>query len=91
MVEIVLLSSFVAVESAHAFSAFCPSVFTIKSLAVPQNQQQQIREGYIPASIFAIALAVIVSKLIHSNYPLFFGIVTVIFMVAVYEWALRGD
>lgn len=90
MVETVLLSSFVAVESAHAFSAFCPSVFTIKSLAIPQNQQAQIREGYIPATIFAILLAIIVSRLIHSNYPLFFGIGTVVFMIFVYEWALRG-
>lgn len=88
--EKVLLASFVAVESAHAFSAFNPSIFTIKSLVVKQGEQQFLREGYIPATIFALALGFIVSKLINSWLPLWFSIATTAFMVFWYEWALRG-
>lgn len=85
----VLLGAFTAVESAHGFSAFCPSVFTIRQLA---NQTEEgkaaIREGYIPASIFAILLGLIVSKLTKSWLPLLFSLGTIAFMVAAYEWAL---
>ena len=89
--EKVLISAFVAVESAHAFSAFCPSVFTIKSLANQTAEgQAQIRQGYAPAIIFALALGFIVSKLIKDYTPLYFSIGTVVFMVLVYEWALRS-
>jgi len=89
--ETVLLASFVAVESAHAFSAFNPSVFTIRQLANRSEEgKRDIRLGYIPAVIFAVALSVIVSMLIKSMLPILFGIGTIIFMILCYEFALRS-
>lgn len=89
--EKVLISAFVAVESAHAFSAFCPSVFTIKSLAKQsQEGMNQIRQGYAPAIIFALALGFVVSKLVKDWMPIFFSVATIVFMVIAYEWALRS-
>jgi len=89
--EKVLVSAFVAVESAHAFSAFNPSIFTIKSLANQTEEgKAQIREGYIPAVIFSVVLSFIVSRLIKSNLPLYFAVGTVVFMILWYEWALRS-
>lgn len=87
--EKLLLSAFVGVESAHAFSAFNPSIFTIRSLAIPQGAESQIRIGYIPSVGFSIILGAIVGKIIHSKMPLLFGLGTSSFMVAVYEVALR--
>lgn len=87
----ILLSSFVAVESAHAFSAFCPSILTIKSFATDDAKKMMVREGYVLASVFSLALAGIVSKLIGSWNPLYFSIGTIVFMIAVYEWALKGE
>lgn len=88
--EKILLSAFVGVESAHAFSAFNPSIFTIRSLAVPQGEENLIRVGYVPSVIFSVALGSIVGAIIHSKMPLAFGLGTSAFMVAVYEIALRA-
>lgn len=55
-------------------SAFCPSVFTIKSLANQTEEgQAQIWAGYIPAIIFAVALGIIVSQLIKNPMPMWFS------------------
>lgn len=88
--EDILLSAFTGVESAHAFSAFLPSIFTIQSLAVPQGQQAQIRMGYVPSVIFSLALGGIVGAIIKSWLPVAFGIGTSAFMVATYEIAMRS-
>jgi hypothetical protein len=90
MKEEVLLSAFTAVETAHSFSAFCPSIFTIKSLAKPQRKENEIREGYIPAIIFGLVLSALISAIMKSKVPLLFAIFTIIFMVLAYEWALRS-
>lgn len=87
--EDILLSAFTGVESAHAFSAFNPSIFTIQSLAVPQGQANQIRLGYVPSVAFSVALGGIVGAIIHSWLPIAFGLGTSGFMIGVYEVALR--
>jgi len=86
--ETILLASFTAVESAHAFSAFLPSIFTIKTFA--EGKEKDVRQGYIPAVIFGLALGFIISKLTKNWLPLYFSIGTIIFMVIAYEWALRS-
>lgn len=87
--EDLLLSAFVGVESAHAFSAFNPSIFTIRSLAVPQGDEALIRAGYIPSVIFSIALGGIVGAIRKTWLPIAFGLGTSTFMVFTYELALR--
>ena len=87
--EEILLGAFVGVESAHAFSAFNPSIFTIRSLAIPQAAENQIRIGYIPSIGFSIALGTIVGAITKSRLPIYFGLGTSAFMCLVYEIALR--
>lgn len=87
--ETILLSAFVGVESVHSFSAFLPSVFTIQGLAVPQGQQDMIRKGYVPAVGFSLALGGIVSGLIKSWLPIGFSAGTSLFMLSIYEVAIR--
>jgi len=88
--ETVLTSALVAVEGAHAFSAFLPSVFTIRRHAVPQGAEKDLRLGYIPATLFALALGLLASKILKSLWPLVASVLTIIFMIAVYEWAIRS-
>ena len=91
MEEKTLLASFVAVESAHAFSAFCPSIFTIKSFATDDTKKNQVRQGYYPAIVFSLVLGYIVSKLTGTYLPLYFSVATIIFMVIVYESAMKEE
>jgi hypothetical protein len=88
--EVLLTSALVAVEGAHAFSAFLPSVFTIRRLAVPQRAERDLRLGYIPASLFALTLGLLAGKILKSPWPLVASALTVIFMIAAYEWAIRS-
>lgn len=90
--EQIALAGLVAVEAAHAYSAFLPSIFTIKRLAVEKYRERGIRalrQGYVPATLFAIILGVIVSIIAKHPLPLLFAIFTAIFMVSVYEHAIR--
>ena len=89
-IEKILISAFVGVESAHFFSAYLPSIFTIKNLAIPQKAENNIRAGYIPATLLSLALSGIVSYLVKSPYPLIFGIGTIALMITFYELALMG-
>lgn len=89
--ENILLAAFTAVESAHAFSAFLPSVFTIKTFADTEEKKQKVREGYIYAWIFALALGLIVSALAKSKLPIIFSVVTAAFMTLSYELSLRSS
>ena len=88
--EVVLTSALVAVEGAHAFSAFLPSIFTIRKLAVPQGAERDLRLGYIPAGIFAITLGVLASLILKTWWPLIASVLTVIFMIAAYEWSIHS-
>jgi len=88
--ETILVSALIAVEGAHAFSAFLPSVFTIRKLAVPAGAENDLRLGYIPASLFALALGALASAIMKSPWPLTASVLTTIFMIATYEWAIRS-
>jgi hypothetical protein len=88
--EIVLTSALIAVEGAHAFSAFLPSVFTIRRFAVPQGAEKDLRLGYIPATLFALTLGALASAIMKSPWPLVASVLTTIFMIATYEWAIRS-
>jgi len=89
MKDAILLGAFTAVESAHAYSAFLPSIFTIRTFGQQPDTLQSIRDGEMIGTIFALALGGVVSALTDSAIPIIFGAITAAFMVAVYEWALR--
>lgn len=81
----ILLSVFVAVEGAHAFSAFMPSAFTIQKFAVDDGDKLKLRAGYGPAILFNLVLAGAVSQLIKSPLPLVASGLVIVFMLSLYE------
>lgn len=89
MSENILLSVFVAVEGAHAFSAFMPSYFTVKKFAEGEEDRQALRSGYPPAIIFNLALGGLVSALIKDIRPLIMSVLVIAFMVVLYERAIE--
>ena len=90
MSEKTALSIFVAVEGAHAYSAFLPSIFTIRTFRQEAGTRRSISDGELVGSLFTLALGAVTSALIKDKLPLLFSVVTVIVMVSVYEWALRS-
>lgn len=89
--EHVLLSGFTALESAHFYSAFLPSVMTIRKFAQDAEAVRALRQGEAVATGFAVALGWVVSELIDSYLPLVFSALTAAAMLCVYEWAIRGN
>jgi hypothetical protein len=85
-IEKILLSAFTGLESAHFFSAFNPSIFTISKF---KAEPFTIRLGYLIASAFSLGLGAIVSKLIKDKSPFIASILISLGMVSVYEIALR--
>lgn len=88
MNETVLLSVFVAVEGAHAFSAFMPSYFTVKKFSEGPEDTQALRSGYTPAIAFNLALGSLVSILIKDWKPAILSILVSAFMISLYEGAI---
>lgn len=84
----VLLSVFVAVEGAHAFSAFMPSYFTVKKFSESEEDQKALRSGYTPAIAFNLILGVLVSTIIQDWKPLILSILVCAFMISLYEGAI---
>ncbi len=84
------LAIFVAVEGANAYSAFLPSIFTIRTFKSETGTHRSIRDGEVIATLFALAIGAATSLIVASWLPLFFAVVTAIVMVSVYEWALRS-
>jgi len=86
--DVIIISIFMALEGVHAYSAFLPSVFTIKTFVKTENGRDMIREGEICASAFLLLLALVTSKLTKSPWPALFGLLAGGAMVGVYEYAL---
>ena len=84
-----LLSVFVAVEGAHAFSAFMPSYFTVRKFASDSKDLADLRSGYTPAVIFNVALGGTVAYLIESVAPLILAFIVSVFMIMLYENAIQ--
>lgn len=81
-----------ALEGAHAYSAFLPSVFTIRTFAQGNNRAQNvknIRLGYIPATALAIGVGWIAGHISKSSMPVLAALFVSVMMVGVYEWAIR--
>lgn len=86
----ILLAVFVAVEGAHAFSAFMPSYFTVKKFAEGDEDMQRLRSGYVPAVTFNLVLGATVSAIAKDYKPFLFSLVVVVLMLGLYEGAI-GD
>ena len=90
MTESTALAVLTAVEGAHAYSAFLPSIFTIRSFRDQNTTQRSIRDGELIGSLFAVSLGAIVAAVTRNPMPFYFAIGTAVMMVSVYEWALKS-
>lgn len=89
MDDTVIISIFMALEGVHAYSAFLPSVFTIKTFVSTQGGVRSIREGELMASLFLVAISGATGLLTKSIWPPAFGLIAGAVMLAVYEKAIR--
>lgn len=89
--EHVLLSAFVGLESAHFFSAFLPSYFTIRKFAHGDTEaMNSLYAGMVFALLFSVALGLVVSALLEDPLPLIFSAVVSGLMLVVYRAAMLG-
>jgi hypothetical protein len=92
--NLAMLSIFTAAETAHAFSAFMPSHFTIKTFALEGDpaavavKLENLRSGYLPATLFGLLLGGVVSVLARSPLPLLASLGASAVMVLNYELAI---
>ena len=89
MNEKILVGVFVAVEGAHAFSAFMPSYFTIGAFVKTPDDLRHLRSGYAPATAFNLALGGVTSLLLKSGWPILLSVSISGLMIAAYERAIR--
>lgn len=95
--EVVALTILSMAEAAHSYSAYLPSFFTIKTLALDDADGKRdekianLRSGYVPAAGFALLIGSIVSVLSKSPLPLLGSAVTSAVMVSLYEQALPTE
>lgn len=95
--DVVALSLLTAAEAGHAFSAYLPSYFTIKSFALDgdptqvQHKIDNLRSGYRPAIVFGFILGGVVSILAKSPLPLVASTGASAIMLTQYEDALPTE
>ena len=88
--ETVALSVLTFAEVAHFFSAFNPSIFTIKRFP-DEKTTEDITTGCALATIFGLILAFSVSFLIRNKYPFIISLIGIGAMNAIYlYYAYKG-
>lgn len=85
-----VIGTFVGIETAFGFSAFLPSVFTIRHFAAQNGTRSNVRIGEGLGVAWALAIGTVASVLIDHPAPLYFSVVASAGMVAVYEWCLAN-
>ncbi len=89
--EQALLGAFAALESAHFYSAFLPSVMTIQKFATDDQARAALRQGEAIATALALSLGYVLSELVDSPLPIVMSAGMAVVMVLVYEWAINGQ
>jgi hypothetical protein len=89
VVETIALSLLAGSEAAHFFSAFCPSIFTIRKLAIPEGGEADIRRGMYLGLAMGIGLGILVSVIAKSWLPLIFTAIIAGVIFFIYEYHLR--
>lgn len=84
----IVISIFMGLEGVHAYSAFLPSVFTIKTFVQDDDGVRMIREGEIMASAYLVILAIAVGYITKSKWPVIMALTTGAAMIGVYEYAV---
>jgi hypothetical protein len=87
--DTLIIAIFVAVEGAHAFSAFMPSYFTVRKFASGSEDVSMLRSGYFPAVTFNLLLGIVVSVLVKNPAPLILAGLVSGGMICLYERAIQ--
>jgi len=96
-VDTITLAILAGAETMHAGSAFMPSGFTVKTLAIDGNAQEierklcNLRSGYRPAVVFGLGLSTLVSILAKSTLPLIVSAAAAVYMLTQYESFVPPD
>lgn len=88
--EQTLIAVFAGMEALHAYSAFNPSIMTIRKFADDADAVKAIRQGEMLATAFTVILGWVLSEITDSYLPLIFTVAAALAYVTVYEFALRG-
>ena len=89
MGEDIALGLLVLGETAHFFSAFNPSLFTIKRFP-DQQTVHDIAMGCTYATIFGLVLSIATSYIAKSKIPALFGILGIACMNAIYFFTMNS-
>jgi len=82
------------INGGQVYSAFLPSVFTIRHFGADPATVKDIRDGERIATGFVLVMGVAIAFLVESPVPLYSAILLAVVMVSVYEYALatkHGD
>ena len=88
--DVVLMSVFMALEGAFAYSAFLPSIMTIGTFVDSPEKVAMIRQGEIVGTIFLAGLSGITAMIVKSPIPIVAGFLAGALAVGVYEMALKN-
>ena len=86
----VTIALLIAVEVAFGFSAFEPSIFTIRHFAAQPQTIESIRIGEALAVGYSMLIAIVAGYITKSTLPVVFTMISCAMMVAIYEWALTS-
>lgn len=86
----VALAMLGAVESAHFYSAFLPSMMTISKFAEGEDDLRWLRKGEATATGLTLVLGWVLSELTDSYLPFWFAGAMAVVMLVAYEYAIRG-
>ena len=78
----------VALEGIHIYGSFLPSTSTIQEVALTTGGKKTIREDEVVASTLLLAIALSISVMIKSHWPLLMAVISGGTMLAVYEHAM---
>lgn len=80
----------VIAQAPQAYSAFLPSIMTIRTFVGDERAVRDIREGELFGSAFVLLIGAAGSMLTKKNAPFAVSLVSIAVMISVYEYALRS-
>lgn len=80
----------VIAQAPQAYSAFLPSIMTIRTFVGDERAVKDIRDGEIFGSAFVLMIGAAGSMLTKKNGPFLVSLASIAIMLGVYEYALRS-
>ena len=87
--DVVLVSTFMALDGLFAYSAFLPSIMTTGTFVDSPDKVKMIRQGELVGTLFLIALSILTAYIMRSWWPLIAGLGAGVLALIIYEFSLR--